>query len=68
MMPTHKIITLRVCLDGRREGGREEIESREEVAGNSQERRVRGGFESLNLWLIATCSNLPALQHFVLLK
>lgn len=42
MMPTHKRITLRVCLDGGREGGREEIESREEVAGNSQERRVRG--------------------------
>lgn len=55
-------------MEGGREGGREEIESREEVAGNSQERRVRGGFESLNLWLIATCSNLPALQHFVLLK
>ena len=45
MMPTHKRITLRVWLDG----GREEIESREEVAGNSKERRARGRIQIFKL-------------------
>lgn len=34
---------------GWREGGREEIESREEVAGNSKERRARGRIQIFEL-------------------